>query len=446
MEATYAERIKAFEENLEEKNKIAEECVRKWSAERRERLQKKKDERRKRKNELKEKAERRRQKEEQKKSDKEAMRRRMEEEIKEKMKEHEKQRQEMLEKWKQDEKELAKKRYTHIALEEQYQKKVIIPSLERKKEQLRKKREHFQPIRHKDLIDHEKIYVERLKKKLKEKKQKREKWYKEIGYGDYDASKYASKYLSSIENEKLKPLIDPKVEVIEKCDKQKNYAKFVKEMHKPKISVKKKKEMKAIVDMVESSGQSRKLVDKRNKSIGALSELSKNSRPKYENYLRSRPYGGSQSAMRTKWRENPMLPKPKLHRKGIVVDYLLKRRIKRQEHEQDDPDYGRKRRTNWEKVADKELYRVRSNSDPYDDEQAIMPKSRFEKEMKKSEDDVLKQRLEIIKTRAKQIEYEAQEKEKNMKLTNNNNVKASNEINSLLIDSIEAKLHLLKDI
>jgi hypothetical protein len=318
--------------------------------------------------------------------------------------------------------------------------------LRENKEQLKKKREDFQPIRHKDLLNHEKIYVERLKKKLKEKKQKREKWYKDIGYGNYDVSKYTSKYLSSIENEELKPLIDPKVEVIEKCDKQKNYAKFVKEMHKPKISVKKKKEMKSIISMVESSGQSRKLENNRNKSIGALSELSKNSKPKYENYLRTRPYGGSQSAVRTKWRENPMIPRPKLHRKGIVVDYLLKRRIKRQEYEQDNPDYGRNKRTNWERVADKELHRVRSNSDPYDDEHAIMPQSRFEKEMKKTEDEVLKQRLEIIKTRAKQIEYEAQEKEKNMKLTNNTNVKASNEINSLLIDSIEAKLHLLKDI
>ena len=41
MEATYAERIKAFEENLEEKNKKAEDFVRKMSAERKERNQRK---------------------------------------------------------------------------------------------------------------------------------------------------------------------------------------------------------------------------------------------------------------------------------------------------------------------------------------------------------------------------------------------------------------------
>ena len=43
MEATYAERIKAFEENLEEKNKRAEDFVRKMSAERKERAQRKRD-------------------------------------------------------------------------------------------------------------------------------------------------------------------------------------------------------------------------------------------------------------------------------------------------------------------------------------------------------------------------------------------------------------------
>jgi hypothetical protein len=132
MEATYAERIKAFEENLEEKNRLAEECVRKWSTERRERLQKKREERRKKKNDLRAKMERKKQRDEQKKSEKDAMRKQMEEEIREKMKAHERQRQDMLEKWKQDEKELAKRRYTHIAMEEQYQRKVIIPSLERK--------------------------------------------------------------------------------------------------------------------------------------------------------------------------------------------------------------------------------------------------------------------------------------------------------------------------
>ena len=171
--------------------------------------------------------------------EKEAMKKQLEEEIRRKMIDHEKQRQEMIEKWKSDEKELAKKKYTHVEMEERYNKKVIMPSLERKKEELRKKREYFQPIRRKDLLEHERIYEQRLQMKLREKREKREKWYKDIGYGDYDPTKYHSKYLSSAEQEEKVYTPDPMIGVIEQLDKQKNYAKFVKEMHKPKISVRK---------------------------------------------------------------------------------------------------------------------------------------------------------------------------------------------------------------
>lgn len=451
MEATYAERVKAFEENLEEKNKKAEDFVRKMSAERKERIQKKREQRRKKKMELQQKLERDKELDQKKEIEKAAMRKQMEEEIRQKMKDHEKQRQEMMEKWKRDEEELAKKKYKHIELEERYQQNVLMPSLERKKEELRKKREQFQPIRHKDLVDHEKVYVERLKSKLREKKEKREKWYKDIGYGDYDPSKYHSKYLSSVEKEEKEPLIDPRLEVVHKSDKQKNYAKFVKEMHKPKISVKKKNEMKQIIKAVESSGMSRKLENNRNLSHGALTAERSNERPQYENYLRNKNYGGSRSAVRShkkKWKfYNPMVPKPKLKPKGFVVDYLLKRRIKRQEMEQDDPDYLTNHKTRWDKVGlSKSQMHSRSPSGAYDDNKTLIPQSRFDREMQKSEDQIMQQRLEIIKTRAKQIEEEAREKEKNLKLTSNTNVKASNEINSLLIDSIEAKLHILKDI
>ena len=142
----------------------------------------------------------------------------------------------MLEKWKRDQKELSKKKYTHIELEKKYKKKVLIPSLERKKEELRKKREYFQPIKRKDFIDHQKQYEERLKYKMKEKNEKREKWYKDIGYGDYDSKKYESKFLENVLMEDNMPTHDPKIDILEQRDKKVNYAKFVREMHKPTIS------------------------------------------------------------------------------------------------------------------------------------------------------------------------------------------------------------------
>lgn len=465
MESTYAERVKAFEDDKDlnadgespergVKNKKAEDLVNKWTEEREQRLQKKREERKKKKMDAKRRQEQQKMEDEKTQIQKAEMRKKMEQEIREKMKEHERQRAELLEKWKRDDQELAKKKYKHIEMEERYTKKVVIPSLERKKEELRKKREMLAPLRHEDFVTHEKAYTERLKMKLKEKRQKREKWYKEIGYGDYDPSIYQSKYLSSAEKEqkqRMEPLIDPNTILIEKYDKQRNYAKFVKEMHKPKISVKKKHEMKTIIEAVENSGMSRSLEMSRHKSQEVIKRLEqKNQRPNYENYLRSKPYV-SQSVMRSSkklpWQiENPMVPKPKLQRKGYMVDYLLKKRIRRQEMEQDDPDYATKGKTNWDRVGiSKSMMHTRKPSNAYE-EDTIIPQSRFDAEMKKTEDQVIKERLEIIKTRAKQIEAEAKEKEKNMKLTSGTNVKVSNEINSLLIDSIEAKLHLLKDI
>ena len=97
--------------------------------------------------------------------------------------------------------------------------KDLITSLERKKEFLRQKREQFKPIRMKDLVEHEKAYEERLKSKLKERKEKREKWYRDIGYGDYDPSKFKSKYLSSFESEERITKDNSINSIIEKLDK-----------------------------------------------------------------------------------------------------------------------------------------------------------------------------------------------------------------------------------
>mmetsp|Transcript_34054 Transcript_34054/g.33591 ORF Transcript_34054/g.33591 Transcript_34054/m.33591 type:complete len:282 (+) Transcript_34054:294-1139(+) len=213
MEATYQERIKAFEDNLEEKNKKAEDFVRKMSAERRERMAKKKHDRKKAKAKMNELKLKQKEKQEKDLIEKAELRKELEEEIRDRMRNHERYRQEMKEKWDHDRKEISNKKYMHQSLEENYRKKIVIPSLEKKKELLRKKREHFAPIRHKDLVEHEKVYVERLKQKLREKKEKREKWYQDIGYGDYDPSQYQSKYLSSVEHEASEPLVDFKEQV-----------------------------------------------------------------------------------------------------------------------------------------------------------------------------------------------------------------------------------------
>lgn len=379
--------------------------------------------------------------------EKQALRKQFQEEIRQKMKEHERERQQIAEKWKRDEIELKKKTYSHKELERKYNNKVVIPSLERKKEELRKRREHFMPISRTELIDHQKQYEERLRIKLKEHKLKREKWYKDIGYGEYDPSKYTSKFLLEAEEIENMPRVDPKEAVVQKVDKEKNYANFVREMHKPKISLKKKDEMKRIIEEIEKSGMSRGLEKNNYKDLSQsqrepLRERNKSldtglgiKRDKNGNLSAGeRPYGGSSSANRLpkrKFRPNPMVPKPKLKRKGNneVEDYLMQRRVRRQERESESLSYDHSSLTNWEKIGSSVNRKGHSHG-------------RFDNEMKSSSDLIEKQRLEMIKMRAKQIEEEAMAKEKVADMS----VKATSKINSMLLDSIEAKLHLLKDI
>ena len=76
----------------------------------------------------------------------------------------------------------------------------------------------------------------------------------------------------------------------------------------------------------------------------------------------------------------------------------------------------------------------------------IVPQNRFEKEMEyKTEDLILHNKLKLIRAKAKKMEEEAHIKEKSMKWTKTS-VKMVNEINGMLIDSINAKLHILEGI
>lgn len=227
-------------------------------------------------------------------------------------------------------------------------------------------------------------------------------------------------------------------------------------MHKPKISVKKKEEMDKLIQNIEESGYSRRLVltkyhsqkdliQSRTKSI----DTSLVGRRSQDNIYSNRALANGSSSVlknRIKW-FNPMVPRPKLKRKGVIVDYLLNKRIKRQEKEMQNPDYSFSNKTNWDAIGVSKSQRAQSNSFSYDySDNTIKPQSRFDKEMSKPDDLFLKQKLEIIRTQAKKIEDDAKEKERNMKISKSISVKDTNDINNMLIESINAKLHILKDI
>ena len=81
-----------------------------------------------------------------------------------------------------------------------------------------------------------------------------------MGYGQYDAKRFASKFLEQhLEEERIKKAEDEKQKesVMKKSEKMMSYAKIVKEMHWPEISERKRAEIKNI----------KKELKQRNKSL-----------------------------------------------------------------------------------------------------------------------------------------------------------------------------------
>lgn len=117
-----------------------------------------------------------------------------------------------------------------------------------------------------------------------------------------------------------------------KAEKMDNYAKLVKEMHKPVISKKKRKELELLRKSVEIGA--RPLRRPMSKNTLALTDGEK---PKgLEKHRQTR------SQAKIDWNKfvNPMVPKEKPKKEGFIVDYLSKKRNQRMEKEQDLNDMG----------------------------------------------------------------------------------------------------------
>jgi hypothetical protein len=121
-------------------------------------------------------------------------------------------------------------------------------------------RSTHRPIRKDELDDHERAYQEAKRNKDKQKRIQREKWYAEIGYGVQSTYRYKNKYLERVlddermQKQKQRQKDDEKKRYHEKME---NYAKFVKEMHWPELSDRKRREMESM----------KKLLEQRNKPL-----------------------------------------------------------------------------------------------------------------------------------------------------------------------------------
>jgi len=89
--------------------------------------------------------------------------------MKQKLEEHEKERELKMKEWKRRDKELSKKQYSYLISQKRYEEEIVLPELEKYKQDLKKKKDFYKPIDIKEIKEHEKKYHRLLREKINEK-------------------------------------------------------------------------------------------------------------------------------------------------------------------------------------------------------------------------------------------------------------------------------------
>lgn len=211
---------------------------------------------------------------------------------------------------------------------------------------------------------------------MKEKQQLRKNEYANFSTDAISTAKLDTKFMKkTLKQDKLSKSERErsKQELAEKRHKMQNYAKIVKEMHWPDVSPNKQREMQMLIKQAEKkkkqvevtygkprstrgdpindymySGRSKRMSEKASTFVASDADTERN----------HSEYTTKKKNINWKKFKNPMVPKPKLKRKGQFVDYLLKKRIQRQEREQDNEDLGMKKQRPsmlWQNVNPSDL-------------------------------------------------------------------------------------------
>jgi hypothetical protein len=388
--------------------------------------------------------------------------------MKEKLEQKEKLRRKRVMEWKKQDKKLAQKEYNYLINQKRYEEEIVLPDLERYKEELKHKREFFKPIDPKEIKEHERKYKKALQEKLEEKKRERMKWYHEIGYGEYDEGKFKTKFLDNFlkheqrRKEKEEMIKRERLKNVEKADK---YAKFVKEMHWPKISKLKRQEMETLKNSVEfnrsfnRSAQSQIIKNRIGTNRSERRKLHKNndyvsiSEPNFSGIKNlKRETNSSYSILKIpkrKWKENRMIPKPMPRKEPKIVDYLKDRRQKREKMESADAKrhlsrnpYLDTKNPSTERHDSKNNSKSKFLNSRSMDNYGIHEKSTIDPKLDRYEKI---DRLAKIREKARHIEETAIRKEQLFKL-NGSNINDNTNVNDMLIDAITAKLQILEDL
>lgn len=182
------------------------------------------------------------------------------------------------------------------------------------------------------------------------------------------------------------------------------YAQLVKQIHRPTVSKKKKEELEKLRKSVEL-GSKPLYRPKSKKHITFTDSEAPKSMQKHRH---------TKSQAKIDWRKfhNPMVPKEKPKKQGIVIDYLVKQRNRRVEREQELIDEGEK------------------YTNPYYDWKNLIDKTSDEKDYE-----------ELIKNKARVIENNALMKRKYAEMKDDFDEEIN--ANDMLIEALQARLSIL---
>jgi hypothetical protein len=312
---------------------------------------------------------------------------------------------EQLRKAEQDYRKLMANRPLYQQIEENYSAGRIMPELERRKEELAKKRQGFRPMNREELDEHAR-HLEELRQEL-ELRRAKEKSSKLLDDRVESSSRHlASKFTYSVIQQDNELKQAQAVEHQEKkrlAAKKKQYASIVKEMFTPTVDSLKQKEMVLIKERLKNP-------------VKSLPKRSTSSVPR-ENSMIDSIEGMSASPVissRRKFKKNPMIPEQRAKLEPKHIDYLGDRRKVRENYAYDGVSV---KGGHWNELEDESM-------DPEVKAQILKRKAqRAEKEVKRHE-------LLLSSVHPADI----------------NGLEAVDKVNDMLIGSIRAKLSMLDQI
>lgn len=315
---------------------------------------------------------------------------------------------EQLRKAEQDYRKLMQNKPLYKKIEENYTSERMMPGLERRKEEIAKKRQGFRPLNREELEEHAR-HIDEMKRELEYKRAK-EKSVRTLDEQPVTSQRnLASKFTYSVlqHDTEAKAALEKELQERKRlAEKQKQYAAIVKEMYTPTIDSLKQKEMHLMQERLKNPVKS---LAKRSSS-----SVPRDSMMTHVNSSLGEDYASSPKMSHPKFKKNTMIPEKKPKPEPKKVDYLGERRKFR-----DTYAHGE----------------VRIVSEEWNEFNA--------------EDLDIESKAALLKRKAERVEKAAKRQELLLSSANPadiNGLEAVDQVNDMLIGSIKAKLSLLDQV